>query len=85
MIHCIYIDSYRSVRNISLDLDRFNIIFGPNGCGKSNIYKAINLLSGAASGQGSRIQYGRAQMAQIKKHEEFVCPVKQMILNMNYR
>jgi len=55
MIRSIYIDNYRSVRNISLDLDRLNIIFGPNGCGKSNIYKAIHLLSGAASGQLSEM------------------------------
>ncbi len=51
MIRHIHIDNYRSAKNISLELSQLNIIFGPNGCGKSNIYKAIHLLSGAASGQ----------------------------------
>lgn len=51
MIRNIHIDNYRSAKNISLQLNQLNIIFGPNGCGKSNIYKAIHLLSGAASGQ----------------------------------
>jgi len=51
MIRHIHIDNYRSAKNISLQLSQLNIVFGPNGCGKSNIYKAIHLLSGAASGQ----------------------------------
>ncbi|MCS3432218.1 AAA family ATPase [Klebsiella sp. BIGb0407] len=55
MIRSIYIDNYRSVKNVFLELDRLNIVFGPNGCGKSNIYKAIQLLSGAASGQLSEM------------------------------
>lgn len=55
MIRTIHIDNYRSAKNISLELDRLNIIFGPNGCGKSNIYKAIHLLSGAASGRLSEM------------------------------
>jgi len=55
MIRSIYIDNYRSVKNVFLELDRLNIVFGPNGCGKSNLYKAIQLLSGAASGQLSEM------------------------------
>ena len=55
MIRSIYIDNYRLVKNVFLELDRLNIVFGPDGCGKSNIYKAIQLLSGAASGQRSEI------------------------------
>lgn len=55
MIRNIYIDNYRSVKNVFLELDRLNIVFGANGCGKSNIYKAIQLLSGAASGQLSQM------------------------------
>jgi predicted ATPase len=51
MIKSIYIDNYRSVRKLSIDLGRLNVVFGPNGCGKSNIYKAIHLIHGAAMGQ----------------------------------
>ncbi len=51
MIKNIHIENYRSIKKISLELDRLNIVFGPNGCGKSNIYKAIHLLSSAASNQ----------------------------------
>lgn len=51
MIKSLYIDNYRSVRKLSIDLGRLNVVFGPNGCGKSNIYKAIHLIHGAGSGQ----------------------------------
>ncbi len=45
MIHHLRIQNFRSVRDIELDLGALNIVFGPNGCGKSNIYKAIHLLT----------------------------------------
>lgn len=54
MIRSFYIDNYRSVRKLSIELERLNVVFGPNGCGKSNIYKAIHLIHGAASGQLSQ-------------------------------
>ncbi|HEY2451824.1 MAG TPA: AAA family ATPase [Scandinavium sp.] len=53
MIKRIQIQNFRSVRNIHLELGKLNIIFGSNGCGKSNIYKGIQLLSAAADGQFS--------------------------------
>lgn len=51
MLKSINIENYRSIRNVTLELGQLNIVFGPNGCGKSNLYKAIHLLSGAASNQ----------------------------------
>ena len=45
MINRIRINNFRSVREIELELGPLNIVFGPNGCGKSNIYKAIHLLT----------------------------------------
>ncbi len=53
MINRIRINNFRSVRAIELELGPLNIVFGPNGCGKSNIYKAIHLLTASASGQFS--------------------------------
>lgn len=53
MIHHIQIQHFRSVRKIDLELGRLNVVFGNNGCGKSNIYKGIQLLSAAAEGQFS--------------------------------
>lgn len=53
MINHIRIKNFRSVRDIELELGALNIVFGPNGCGKSNIYKAIHLLTACADGKFS--------------------------------
>jgi len=53
MIHHIRIQNFRSVRDIELELGALNIVFGPNGCRKSNIYKAIHLLTASADGKFS--------------------------------
>ncbi|MEI7726767.1 MAG: AAA family ATPase [Bacteroidota bacterium] len=45
MIKRITIKNYKSVADLSLDLGRFNILIGENGCGKSNILEAIALGS----------------------------------------
>src|SRR3954467_3990341 len=45
---------YRSVRDLKLKLSAVNVLTGPNGCGKSNLYNAVLLLAKAASGGLSR-------------------------------
>lgn len=54
MIKNLHIQNYRSIRDMSLELEQLNIVFGPNGTGKSNIYKAIYLMHSAAQGQFSQ-------------------------------
>ncbi len=48
MIQSIHIQNFKSVVDLSLDLGRFNVLIGENGCGKSNILEAIAF--GAAAG-----------------------------------
>ncbi|WP_446698171.1 AAA family ATPase [Atlantibacter hermannii] len=54
VIKTLHIENYRSIRRLSLELERLNIVFGPNGTGKSNIYKAIHLMHSAAQGAFSQ-------------------------------
>ena len=53
-IQSVTIKGFRSVRNITLPLQQLNIISGANGCGKSNLYKAVRLLHEAANGRLSQ-------------------------------
>lgn len=53
-IQSVTIQGFRSVRNLNLPLKQLNIISGANGCGKSNLYKAVRLLHEAANGRLSQ-------------------------------
>ena len=48
------VSGYRSVRDVTLELEPVNIIVGPNGSGKTNLYRAMYLLFAAARGRFAR-------------------------------
>lgn len=50
MINAFAVSNYRSLKNIVAPLADLNVVTGPNGCGKSNLYKALRLLADTAKG-----------------------------------
>ncbi|MBY0548340.1 MAG: AAA family ATPase [Candidatus Obscuribacterales bacterium] len=49
-----HIQGYRSVRDVWLKLQNINVIIGPNGCGKTNLYRGIHLIAAASTGSFSK-------------------------------
>lgn len=54
MVKQIHVAGYRSVRDLDLALQPINVLTGPNGCGKSNLYNSLVLIARAAQGQFAR-------------------------------
>ncbi|MEL6126534.1 MAG: AAA family ATPase [Pseudomonadota bacterium] len=55
MIEHLQIEGYRSIRSLHLDLSPLTVVLGANGVGKTNIYRGLELLHGASTGQLSRM------------------------------
>lgn len=54
MVTELRIQGYRSIHEMTLPMRQVNIVAGPNGCGKSNLYQAVRLLQSAAEGRLAR-------------------------------
>ncbi|REK19240.1 MAG: recombinase RecF [Planctomycetota bacterium] len=50
-IRWLSIRGYRSVQRVRLELGQVNVLVGPNGCGKTNLYRSLFLLNQAADGR----------------------------------
>lgn len=61
----LHVKGYRSVRDLRIKLKRINVLVGPNGCGKSNLYRSMMLLSAAATGRFASILANEGGMASV--------------------
>src|SRR5687767_13670403 len=50
MVSELRVSGYRSIEEIELPLQKVNVLVGPNGCGKTNLYRSMLLLWHAAMG-----------------------------------
>jgi predicted ATPase len=51
----IAVEGYRSVRRIHLPVGHLTVLLGRNGVGKTNLYRALELLAAAADGSLTRV------------------------------
>jgi len=51
MLSTLAISGYRSLRDLTIPLQRLNLVTGPNGSGKSSLYRALRLLAEIAQGR----------------------------------
>ena len=49
-----FVEGYRSLQRIMLPVDQLNVFIGANGVGKTNLYRAFELIQAAATGQLSQ-------------------------------
>ena len=63
LLRSMFAENYRSLRSIRLDLGRVNLFVGENGAGKSNLYRALQLVQAAARGTLSGEIAGEGGMA----------------------
>lgn len=54
MIESLHIRGYRSLEDVQLPLSPLTVVTGANGTGKSNLYRALQLLARAARGELGR-------------------------------
>ncbi len=56
------ISGYRSIRSIATELENLNVFVGKNGAGKTNLYRALQLIQSAALGNFAREIAGEGGM-----------------------
>jgi predicted ATPase len=48
MVRAFHIENFKSIQSLKMELGRFNVLIGANGCGKSNILEGIAMGCAAA-------------------------------------
>jgi predicted ATPase len=50
-VQSLTVEGFRSIQSLDIKFDKVNLITGPNGCGKSNLFNAFRLVKAAMQGR----------------------------------
>lgn len=62
MIHAVRLRNFKALRDINLALDRFTVLVGPNGSGKTSVLEGIHCLTRLANADPSAVFEGAASI-----------------------
>jgi predicted ATPase len=65
MIHSVRFRNFKGLRDVSLNLDPFTVLVGPNASGKTSVLEGIHYLTKLASVDAARVFQGRANVGII--------------------
>lgn len=65
MIKKLKVKNYKSLRNVELELDKFNVLIGPNASGKSNLLDCLAFISEIAQGDIDGSLRGRGSYERV--------------------
>jgi len=65
MIKKLKIKNYKSLKDIELELDKFNVLIGPNASGKSNLLDCLAFISEIAQGKVNESLAGRGRYKHV--------------------
>lgn len=83
MLTRIQIDGFKTFRNFSLDLNPFQVIMGPNGVGKSNLFDAMRLLARLTENDlWTAFQAGRGEVDELFSLRPGSAPLTQMCFTL---
>jgi predicted ATP-dependent endonuclease of OLD family len=66
MLQKVSIQNFKSLKDVTLELQKVNLLIGPNNSGKSNFLKALELLANYV--QGKEIAFDYLMNSHYKKH-----------------
>ena len=57
MLQKVSIQNFKSLKDVTLELQKVNLLIGPNNSGKSNFLKALELLANYVQGKEINMEY----------------------------